>query len=56
ADLKKIWTIIDKEGITYSVVYNKIEEHPVFLSQRELKNYYSLPDNVSVVVAYYGNN
>ncbi|CAI8602982.1 unnamed protein product [Vicia faba] len=56
-DLKQIWNIIDKEGITHSVIYNKSEEHPIVLSGWwELQNYYSLLDDVSVVVAYYGNN
>ncbi|CAI8604093.1 unnamed protein product [Vicia faba] len=57
ADLESTWSIVYNEGISHRVVYNENEDHPVLLSEwKELQNHYLLPDDVMVIVGYYGKN
>lgn len=56
-ELSKTWTTLNNHGIHHTIVYNKVEDHPLVISGwKVLENYYNFPEDVVVVVGYCGED
>lgn len=57
ADLASTWKIWNNEGTSHELVFNEIEDAPVFVrGLSELQNYYDMPEDVVVILGNYGSN
>ncbi|KAL5079253.1 hypothetical protein RYX36_007674 [Vicia faba] len=56
-DLGKTWRILNNEGTHHDIIFNKNEDLPLVIGGwTELQKYYTLPNDVVIIVSYYGNN
>ncbi|KAL5065188.1 hypothetical protein RYX36_026925 [Vicia faba] len=56
-ELSKSWTMLNNQGVHQEVIFNKVRDHPMIISEWPLlEAYYDLPSEVIVEVGYYGNN